>query len=206
MAKFLSQFEQPCTLSWNERWLFLLKQIGISHMFFFKVGWGKRSCCFFLWELHCVWIVHITVHRSRTLSFLIPCPSSTGIFPQDIPEDVSTDEDDDEFGRRKRKKKAVKPWQQNELEKVKGKASSAFGKETICSDLCSLAKCQIPALLRKATLLFRIFRMCLVWWGLNVQLSSLWKWGEFSYQFWGKHHLKNFSQKQNWKQLFALLL
>ncbi|NWU27134.1 RRP1B protein, partial [Dyaphorophyia castanea] len=42
-----------------------------------------------------------------------------GIFPQDIPEDVSTDEDDDEFGRRKRKKKTVKPWQQNELEKVK---------------------------------------------------------------------------------------
>ncbi|XP_059696020.1 ribosomal RNA processing protein 1 homolog B isoform X2 [Haemorhous mexicanus] len=43
-----------------------------------------------------------------------------GIFPQDIPEDVSTDEDDDddESGRRKRKKKAVKPWQQNELEKV----------------------------------------------------------------------------------------
>ncbi|NXR78041.1 RRP1B protein, partial [Pycnonotus jocosus] len=42
-----------------------------------------------------------------------------GIFPQDIPEDVSTDEDDDESGRRKRKKKVVKPWQQNELEKVK---------------------------------------------------------------------------------------
>ncbi|NXR57871.1 RRP1B protein, partial [Rhadina sibilatrix] len=42
-----------------------------------------------------------------------------GIFPQDIPEDVSTDEDDDESGRRKRKKKAVKPWQQNQLEKVK---------------------------------------------------------------------------------------
>ncbi|NXO87313.1 RRP1B protein, partial [Sitta europaea] len=42
-----------------------------------------------------------------------------GIFPQDIPEDVSSDEDDDESGRRKRKKKAVKPWQQNELEKVK---------------------------------------------------------------------------------------
>ncbi|XP_053825659.1 ribosomal RNA processing protein 1 homolog B isoform X2 [Vidua macroura] len=43
-----------------------------------------------------------------------------GIFPQDIPEDVSTDEDDDdESGRRKKKKKAVKPWQQNELEKVK---------------------------------------------------------------------------------------
>ncbi|NXU16263.1 RRP1B protein, partial [Pardalotus punctatus] len=52
-------------------------------------------------------------------NFLIPYPSSTGIFPQDIPEDVSPDEDDDEFGRRKRKKKAVKPWQQNELEKVK---------------------------------------------------------------------------------------
>ncbi|NXU46421.1 RRP1B protein, partial [Drymodes brunneopygia] len=52
-------------------------------------------------------------------NFLIPYPSSTGIFPQDIPEDVSTDEDDDEFGRRKRKKKAVKPWQQNELQKVK---------------------------------------------------------------------------------------
>ncbi|NXF74360.1 RRP1B protein, partial [Sclerurus mexicanus] len=44
-----------------------------------------------------------------------------GIFPQDIPEDVSTDEDDDddEFGRRRRKKKAVKPWEKNELEKVK---------------------------------------------------------------------------------------
>ncbi|NXL21184.1 RRP1B protein, partial [Setophaga kirtlandii] len=43
-----------------------------------------------------------------------------GIFPQDIPEEVSSDEDedDDEPGRRKRKKKAVKPWQQNELEKV----------------------------------------------------------------------------------------
>ncbi|NXH46989.1 RRP1B protein, partial [Dicaeum eximium] len=52
-------------------------------------------------------------------NFLIPYPSSIGIFPQDIPEDVSTDEDDDESGRRKRKKKAVKPWQQNELEKAK---------------------------------------------------------------------------------------
>ncbi|NWZ02092.1 RRP1B protein, partial [Loxia curvirostra] len=53
-------------------------------------------------------------------NFLIPYPSSTGIFPQDIPEDVSTDEDDDddESGRRKRKKKAVKPWQQNGLEKA----------------------------------------------------------------------------------------
>ncbi|XP_051626851.1 ribosomal RNA processing protein 1 homolog B isoform X2 [Manacus candei] len=43
-----------------------------------------------------------------------------GIFPQDIPEDVSTDEDDDdEFSRRRRKKKAVKPWKKSELEKVK---------------------------------------------------------------------------------------
>lgn len=98
----------------------------------------------------------ITVHRSRTLSFLIPYPSSTGIFPQDIPEDVSTDEDDDESGRRKRKKKVVKPWLQNELEKVKGKARSIFGRETTCSDLCSLAKFQIEAALRKATLLFRM--------------------------------------------------
>ncbi|NWU79156.1 RRP1B protein, partial [Onychorhynchus coronatus] len=53
-------------------------------------------------------------------NFLIPYPSSTGIFPQDIPEDVSTDEDDDdEFGRRRRKKKAAKPWEKSELEKVK---------------------------------------------------------------------------------------
>ncbi|NWX39684.1 RRP1B protein, partial [Steatornis caripensis] len=51
--------------------------------------------------------------------FRIPYPSSsTGIFPQDFPEDVSTDEDDDEFSRRRRKKKAVKPWEKNKLEKV----------------------------------------------------------------------------------------
>ncbi|NWS66479.1 RRP1B protein, partial [Crotophaga sulcirostris] len=43
--------------------------------------------------------------------------SSTGIFPQDFPEDVSTDEDDDdEFSRRRRKKKAVKPWEKNKSE------------------------------------------------------------------------------------------
>ncbi|XP_074760578.1 ribosomal RNA processing protein 1 homolog B isoform X1 [Athene noctua] len=42
-----------------------------------------------------------------------------GIFPQDLPEDVSTDEDDDEFSRGRRKKKAVKPWEENKLEKVK---------------------------------------------------------------------------------------
>ncbi|XP_050188067.1 ribosomal RNA processing protein 1 homolog B isoform X1 [Myiozetetes cayanensis] len=43
-----------------------------------------------------------------------------GIFPQDIPEDVSPDEDDDdEFGRRRRKKKSVKPWEKNELDKIK---------------------------------------------------------------------------------------
>ncbi|NXW60654.1 RRP1B protein, partial [Eurystomus gularis] len=43
-----------------------------------------------------------------------------GIFPQDLPEEVSTDEDDDdEFSRGRRKKKAVKPWEKNKLEKVK---------------------------------------------------------------------------------------
>ncbi|KAM9567334.1 ribosomal RNA processing protein 1 homolog B [Guaruba guarouba] len=42
-----------------------------------------------------------------------------GIFPQDFPEDVSTDEDDDEFSRRWRKKKAVKPWKENKMEKLK---------------------------------------------------------------------------------------
>ncbi|NXX59633.1 RRP1B protein, partial [Scopus umbretta] len=53
-------------------------------------------------------------------NFQLPYPSSsTGIFPQDIPEDVSTDEDDDEFSRGRRKKKAVKPWEKNKLEKVK---------------------------------------------------------------------------------------
>ncbi|NXI91250.1 RRP1B protein, partial [Psophia crepitans] len=40
-----------------------------------------------------------------------------GIFPQDLPEEVSTDEDDDEFSRGRRKKKAVKPWEKNELGK-----------------------------------------------------------------------------------------
>uniref|UniRef100_A0A8C0C1B4 RRP1B protein n=1 Tax=Buteo japonicus TaxID=224669 RepID=A0A8C0C1B4_9AVES len=55
-------------------------------------------------------------------NFQIPYPSSsTGIFPQDFPEDVSTDEDDDEFSRGRRKKKAVKPWEKNNLEKIKGK-------------------------------------------------------------------------------------
>ncbi|NXC12110.1 RRP1B protein, partial [Corythaeola cristata] len=53
-------------------------------------------------------------------NFQVPYPSSsTGIFPQDIPEDVSTDEDDDEFGRRRRKKKGVKPWEKNKLENLK---------------------------------------------------------------------------------------
>lgn len=116
----------------------------------------KKEELFFLSVRVMLYMNSITIHRSRTLSFLIPYPCSTGIFPQDIPEDVSTDEDDDESGRRKRKKKAVKPWQQNELEKVKGKARSIFGRETICSDFCSLVKCQIKALLRKAALLFRM--------------------------------------------------
>lgn len=43
-----------------------------------------------------------------------------GIFPQDFPEDVSTDEDDDTFSRGRRKKKVVKPSGKNSLEKVKG--------------------------------------------------------------------------------------
>lgn len=73
----------------------------------------------------------ITVHRNRTIGFQIPYPSSsTGIFPQDFPEDVSTDEDDDEFSRRRRKKKAVKPWKENKMEKGKGKARSTFGRDT----------------------------------------------------------------------------
>ncbi|KAF1525046.1 hypothetical protein FQV20_0007046, partial [Eudyptula albosignata] len=56
-------------------------------------------------------------------NFQIPYPSSsTGIFPQDFPEDVSTDEDDDEFSRGRRKKKAGKPREKNKLEKVTGKA------------------------------------------------------------------------------------
>ncbi|NXJ78044.1 RRP1B protein, partial [Trogon melanurus] len=56
----------------------------------------------------------------KTVNFQISYPSSsTGVFPQDFPEDVSTDEDDDEFSRRRRKKKPVKPWEKNKLEKVK---------------------------------------------------------------------------------------
>ncbi|NXK44591.1 RRP1B protein, partial [Chauna torquata] len=52
--------------------------------------------------------------------FQIPyTSSSTGIFPQDFPEDVSTDEDDDTFSRGRRKKKAVKPLEKINLEKVK---------------------------------------------------------------------------------------
>ncbi|KFO97310.1 Ribosomal RNA processing protein 1 B, partial [Calypte anna] len=42
-----------------------------------------------------------------------------GIFPQDFPEEVSTDEEDDEFSRGRRKKKAVKPWEKNKLEREK---------------------------------------------------------------------------------------
>ncbi|XP_035171813.1 ribosomal RNA processing protein 1 homolog B [Oxyura jamaicensis] len=42
-----------------------------------------------------------------------------GIFPEDFPEDVSTDEDDDTFSRGRRKKKAVKPLEKNNLGKVK---------------------------------------------------------------------------------------
>ncbi|XP_028941282.1 ribosomal RNA processing protein 1 homolog B, partial [Antrostomus carolinensis] len=53
-----------------------------------------------------------------------------GIFPQDFPEDVSTDEDDDEFSRGKRKKKAVKPWEKNKLEKVEEDEEMSSAKET----------------------------------------------------------------------------
>uniref|UniRef100_A0A8B9UR76 RRP1B protein n=1 Tax=Anas zonorhyncha TaxID=75864 RepID=A0A8B9UR76_9AVES len=44
---------------------------------------------------------------------------SEGIFPDDLPEDVSTDEDDDTFSRGQRKKKTVRPLEKNNLEKVK---------------------------------------------------------------------------------------
>jgi len=99
----------------------------------------------------------ITVHRNRTIHFKITySSSSTGIFPQDFPEDVSTDEDDDEFSRGRRKKKAVKPWEKNKLETVKGRARSTFGRETTCSHLCNLAKYQIQAVLKKANPLFRM--------------------------------------------------
>ncbi|XP_032050831.1 ribosomal RNA processing protein 1 homolog B isoform X2 [Aythya fuligula] len=44
---------------------------------------------------------------------------SEGIFPDDLPEEVSTDEDDDTFSRGRRKKKTVRPLEKNNLEKVK---------------------------------------------------------------------------------------
>ncbi|XP_015739153.1 ribosomal RNA processing protein 1 homolog B [Coturnix japonica] len=53
-----------------------------------------------------------------------------GIFPQDIPEDVSTDEDDDMFSRRRRKKKVVKPSEKSSLEKVKDEQETSSAKET----------------------------------------------------------------------------
>ncbi|NXA39267.1 RRP1B protein, partial [Eudromia elegans] len=61
-----------------------------------------------------------TCNRKR-LYKLISSFSSTGIFPQDIPEDVSTDEDDDTFSRGRRKRKPAKPSEKNKLEKVKEK-------------------------------------------------------------------------------------
>ncbi|NXW94581.1 RRP1B protein, partial [Alopecoenas beccarii] len=68
-------------------------------------------------------------------NFQIPYPSSsTGIFPQDLPEDVSTDEDDDEFSRRRRKKKAVKPWEKNKLEKdLEDEQEMSSAKEALVS-------------------------------------------------------------------------
>uniref|UniRef100_A0A8C6ZAS4 Ribosomal RNA processing 1B n=1 Tax=Nothoprocta perdicaria TaxID=30464 RepID=A0A8C6ZAS4_NOTPE len=59
--------------------------------------------------------------KQNTIYFHISSFSSTGIFPQDIPEDVSTDEDDDTFSRGRRKRKPVKPPEKNKLEKVKEK-------------------------------------------------------------------------------------
>uniref|UniRef100_A0A8B9QA91 RRP1B protein n=1 Tax=Apteryx owenii TaxID=8824 RepID=A0A8B9QA91_APTOW len=55
-----------------------------------------------------------------------------GIFPQDIPEDVSTDEDDDTFSRGKQKRKTLKPLEKNKLEKVKEKddQETSSAKET----------------------------------------------------------------------------
>ncbi|NXK86389.1 RRP1B protein, partial [Formicarius rufipectus] len=83
-------------------------------------------------------------------NFLMPYISSTGIFPQDIPEDVSTDEDDDdEFGRRRRKKKPVKPWEKTELDKVKGKARSTFGRGTDKEELSSVNVPSVPQKKRK---------------------------------------------------------
>ncbi|NXY85526.1 RRP1B protein, partial [Alcedo cyanopectus] len=61
-----------------------------------------------------------SLNRKRLYRLFSYLSSSTGIFPQDIPEEVSTDEDDDdEFSRRRRKKKAVKPWEKNKLQKLK---------------------------------------------------------------------------------------
>ncbi|NXV83474.1 RRP1B protein, partial [Atlantisia rogersi] len=87
----------------------------------------------------------------KTLCSQITYPSSsTGIFPQDIPEDVSTDEDDDdEFGRRRRKKKAAKPWEKSKLEKVKGKAKSTFGREADEQEMSSVKEASAPKKKRK---------------------------------------------------------
>ncbi|KGL80089.1 Ribosomal RNA processing protein 1 B, partial [Tinamus guttatus] len=52
-----------------------------------------------------------------------------GIFPQDIPEDVSTDEDDDTFSRGRRKRKPVNPSEKNKLEKVKEKEEQETSSE-----------------------------------------------------------------------------
>uniref|UniRef100_A0A8D0GDM1 RRP1B protein n=1 Tax=Sphenodon punctatus TaxID=8508 RepID=A0A8D0GDM1_SPHPU len=58
---------------------------------------------------------------------------STGIFPQDIPEDVSTDEDedDDTFRRRKRKKKVAKPLEKTRLEEEKGRGQRKDEKDKL---------------------------------------------------------------------------
>ncbi|NXL95332.1 RRP1B protein, partial [Alectura lathami] len=65
-----------------------------------------------------------------------------GIFPQDFPEDVSTDEDDDTFSRGRRKKKTVKPLEKNSLEKIKD-----LGKDE--QETSSVKEASIPQKRRK---------------------------------------------------------
>lgn len=89
-------------------------------------------------------MLYVKNNIENTSAFHIPYPfPSTGIFPQDFPEDVSTDEDDDTFSRGRRKKKVVKPSEKNSLEKVKGKTRSAFLREMTCDHLSSNSKYQI---------------------------------------------------------------
>ncbi|NWW88103.1 RRP1B protein, partial [Rhynochetos jubatus] len=83
-------------------------------------------------------------------NFQIPYPSFlTGIFPQDIPEDVSTDEDDEEFSRGRRRKRTFKPWEKNKLEEAKGKERPAFGRGTDEQKMASAKEASVPQKKRK---------------------------------------------------------